>query len=78
MPGAETMGARQRLAGLEVKVLAAAAAAFFAMVAMTAIDGRGRAGLPDIVSARHAPPRACFALSAAWRVPPTRCWTQQG
>ena len=33
-----------------IELLAATALAFFAMVAMSAIEGRGRAGLPDIVN----------------------------
>jgi len=36
--------------GVSTQILGATALAFFAMVAMVAIDGRGGAGLPDIVS----------------------------
>jgi len=42
-------GERGGMAGVPTHLLAATALAFFAMVAMAAIEGRARAGLPDIL-----------------------------
>ena len=48
-------GGKNSPPGVPLQLLAATALAFFAMMAMSAIEGRARTGLPDIVRAVLAP-----------------------
>ena len=47
--GSEGRRSKGLIDGVSTQILAATALAFFAMLAMTAIEGRGRSGLPDIL-----------------------------
>jgi len=47
--GSDGRRSKGSIDGVSTQILAATALAFFAMLAMTAIEGRGRSGLPDIL-----------------------------